>query len=126
MDAILDSTSDTIIVNWTAPGGEFTGYKAKIAPSDAKKSKVDIKDVNQTRAEFTGLMPNKKYKVTVLTMSGQTESEKVTLQDKTSESNVITSIKVYAKLTSMEMEQEPFLSKVVQKLRDLYLVRSIW
>ena len=84
-DPFLDSTSDTLIVTWTPPSdGEFTGYRVRISPSDAKKSKLDIKDVNQTRAEFTGLTPNKKYKVSIMTMSGQTESEKVSLQEKTS------------------------------------------
>lgn len=86
VDATMDCTDTTVIVNWSPPEGEFTGYRVRLSPGDAKKSKMDINDVNKTRAEFSGLTPNKKYKVHVMTLSGQVESEKVTVQDTTSES----------------------------------------
>ena len=84
MDAILESTADTIIASWTHPEGELSGYKVRISPADAKKSVVKIKDASKTRAEFSGLTPAKKYKVDVVAVSGEVESEKVTLQETTS------------------------------------------
>ena len=84
IEATLESTSDTIIASWTQPEGELTGYKVRISPSDANKSVLKIKDPSTTRAEFTGLTPAKKYKVDVMTVSGETDSQKVTLQESTS------------------------------------------
>ncbi|XP_038056107.1 uncharacterized protein LOC119728107 [Patiria miniata] len=83
LDAILDSTADTIVASWTHPQGELSGYKLRLTPPDAKKSSLRIKDPSKTRAEFTGLTPAKKYKVDITTISGELESEKVTVQETT-------------------------------------------
>eukprot|EP00057_Strongylocentrotus_purpuratus_P029281 XP_011683755.1 PREDICTED: uncharacterized protein LOC105447430 [Strongylocentrotus purpuratus] len=83
LDASLESAMTSIKVTWKSPEGQMTGYHVKISPSDAKKSSLKIKDVATTTAEFEGLTPNKEYKVQVVTVSGETESEKVTLEGTT-------------------------------------------
>ncbi|XP_030838662.1 uncharacterized protein LOC105447429 isoform X2 [Strongylocentrotus purpuratus] len=83
LDASLESAMTSIKVTWKSPEGQRTGYHVKISPSDAKKSSLKIKDVATTTAEFEGLTPNKEYKVQVVTVSGETESEKVTLEGRT-------------------------------------------
>lgn len=85
LDASLESAMTSITVTWKSPEGQMTGYHVKVSPSDAKKSSLKIKDVALTTAEFEGLTPNKEYKVQVVTVSGETESEKVTLEGMTSE-----------------------------------------
>ncbi|XP_041483698.1 uncharacterized protein LOC121430484 isoform X9 [Lytechinus variegatus] len=83
LDATIESALTSIKVTWKSPEGQLTGYHVKVSPSDAKKSSLKIKDVATTTAEFEGLMPNKDYKVQIVTVAGETESEKVTLEGKT-------------------------------------------
>ena len=84
VDSTIESTVSAVTVTWKKPEGKLTGYRVKISPSHAKNSTLKIKDVNATSAEFEGLKPNKEYKVEIVTISGDEESEKVNLEDKTS------------------------------------------
>nr|XP_054772356.1 uncharacterized protein LOC129280349 [Lytechinus pictus] len=83
LDATLESAMTSIKVTWKSPEGQLTGYHVKVSPSDAKKSSLKIKDVATTTAKFEGLTPNKEYKVQIVTVARETESEKVTLEGKT-------------------------------------------
>ncbi|XP_071837899.1 uncharacterized protein [Apostichopus japonicus] len=85
----VDATKDTMKVSWEKPEGNVTCFKVKIHPSDAKKPTVKTKDGETTKVQFTGLTPGKEYKIEVISISGEKESEKVTVSETTGAAEVV-------------------------------------
>ena len=66
-------------MQWTAPTGEWTGYKVTL---DGGAEQIPGKD--DTSVEYTGLTPGKQYTVKVVILSGGTDTAEVTGQFYTS------------------------------------------
>ena len=112
MDELYEgATSNSITLTWTKPEGDVSGYRIDYTPvteggSDGQKKKkkestnnkgdkeAEDKDENlksmtvdadTTKMEVTGLDGGQEYKIVIVSVSGEEESEVVAMQEKTSE-----------------------------------------
>ncbi|XP_071964229.1 uncharacterized protein [Antedon mediterranea] len=79
----------SISVTWDAPDeGNWTGYKVKLTPADSKNSTLKL-DVTKRSVEFQGLTPGKKYRVEIMVLCDDIESDKLVLRETTKIPDVV-------------------------------------
>lgn len=73
-----DITADSLAVAWSAPAPPANSFKLYYATDDSSEEFEVVLDGSKTRTVLSGLMPSRKYIVTLVTMHGDTASEPVT------------------------------------------------
>ncbi|XP_053483959.1 tenascin-R [Ictalurus furcatus] len=73
-----DITADSLAVAWSAPAPPANSFKLYYATDDSSEEFEVVLDGSKTRTVLSGLLPSRKYIVTLVTMHGDTASEPVT------------------------------------------------
>lgn len=73
-----DITADSLAVAWSAPAPPANNFKLRCSTDDSSEEYEVVLDGSKTRIVISGLLPSKKYTVTLVTMHGDTASEPVT------------------------------------------------
>ena len=81
----LVATTDTIIVSWTKPTDDITGYLVVFNPVDGEPKEMKIADPEQGEAELSSLTPGLECSVDIIPLIGDKQGEKVTLKGRTGE-----------------------------------------
>lgn len=73
-----DITSDSLAVSWSAPAPPADSFNLHYSTDDSSEESEVVLDGSKTRTVLSGLLPSRKYIVTLVTMHGDTASEPVT------------------------------------------------
>ncbi|KAK3545902.1 hypothetical protein QTP70_016587 [Hemibagrus guttatus] len=72
-----DITSDSLVVSWSAPAPPADSFNLHYSTDDSNEESEVVLDGSKTRTVLSGLLPSRKYIVTLVTMHGDTASEPV-------------------------------------------------
>ena len=72
-----------LCVTWKKAIGSVTGYRVYCFPDDSEKAEVTktISDGNQDSVVISGLRPDKKYRIGITSLSSETESKLVSIEE---------------------------------------------
>lgn len=73
-----DITAHSLVVAWSAPAPPADSFKLQYSTDDFTEEVEVVLDGSKTRTVLSGLLPSRKYVVTLVTMHGDTASEPVT------------------------------------------------
>lgn len=73
-----DITADSLAVAWSAPAPPANSFKLHYSTDDSSEEFEVVLDGSKTSTVISGLLPSRKYTVTLVTMHGDTASEPVT------------------------------------------------
>ncbi|XP_078612598.1 receptor-type tyrosine-protein phosphatase beta-like [Branchiostoma floridae x Branchiostoma japonicum] len=80
----VSASQEAVTISWSRPSGDLSGYHLDIFDY---KSNVSLKEksvcIKNTRYTFRGLVAGRKYRIDVKTVSGETFSDRVSVDERT-------------------------------------------
>lgn len=73
-----DIMADSLAVAWSAPAPPANSFMLHYSTDDSSEDYEVVLDGSKTRTVISGLLPSRKYTVTLVTFHGDTASEPVT------------------------------------------------